>query len=231
MFSRSDRTARGTKWGRTWLVCLGLLAVASGSVRAAAVAETRDFTVLVDGKRVGEAHMTITKQEDGTLTMKCDTDISVTFLLVTYKYTYRGYEVWKDGKLARFNSWCNDNGTSYVVAAIADGDKLKVRVNKQERTIRDDVWLTSYWSQPDTKRLNQTLPLLDADSGVDLEGKFQFLATESRGIAGQTVNVNHFRLSGKVNVDLWYDGSGRLVRREWIEEGHRTVIELNRLRR
>jgi hypothetical protein len=223
--------ARGIKRGGTWVVCLALLALAGGSVRAAAVTETRDFSVLVDGKSTGDAHMTITKYEDGTVTMQGDTDVKVSWLLVNYHYRVRAYEVWKDNKLVRFNSACDDNGKRYVVAAIADGDKIKLSVNKQDRMIRGDVWLTSYWSQPDSKLINQTIPLLDADTGRELEAKLQFIATESRGIAGQTVNVNHFRLNGKVNVDMWYDGSGRLVRQEWIEEGHRTVLELTRLRR
>ena len=38
----------------------------------------------------------------------------------------------------------------------------------------------------------------------------EFIATEKRRIAGQEVNVNHYKLTGKVNVDLWYDGAGRL---------------------
>jgi hypothetical protein len=50
-------------------------------------------------------------------------------------------------------------------------------------------------------------------------------------VAGQVQNVNHYRLSGKVAVDVWYDGSERLVRQEWVEEGHRTVLELARVRR
>jgi hypothetical protein len=207
------------------------LALGAGPGRGTTVAETRDFAVLVDGKHAGDAHMTITKNDDGTVTMQCDTDVKVSVLLATYKYRYRGYEVWKDGKLVRFNSTCDDNGKGYVVTAVPDGAKLKVSVNKQERVIRGDVWLTSYWAQPDNKWINQVIPLLDSDTGKGLEGKFQYVATESRGVAGQTVNVNHFRLSGKVNVDLWYDGSGRLVRQEWLEEGHRTLVELSRLRR
>jgi hypothetical protein len=42
--------------------------------------------------------------------------------------------------------------------------------------------------------------------------------------------MNHYKLTGKVNVDLWYDGSDRLVRQEWVESGHKTVLELVRVR-
>lgn len=32
-------------------------------------------------------------------------------------------------------------------------------------------------------------------------------------------------------MDLWYDDAQRLVREEWVEQGHRTVVELTRVRR
>ena len=85
---------------------------------------------------------------------------------------------------------------------------------------------------PDRVFLRQTLvELIEADTGRDLDGRLRFLGTEQRGIAGQLVNVNHFRVTGKVNVDLWYDGAERLVHQEWLEEGHRAMLELIRVRR
>ena len=39
------------------------------------------------------------------------------------------------------------------------------------------------------------------------------------------------RLAGKnIGIDLWYDEPGRLVRQEWVEDGHRTVVELTGVR-
>src|SRR5689334_13342041 len=61
-------------WGRRvraslWMLLVGwILPGLSTPVRAAEV-ETRDFSVSVDGKHAGDAHMTIYRQEDGTLTM------------------------------------------------------------------------------------------------------------------------------------------------------------------
>ena len=48
---------------------------------------------------------------------------------------------------------------------------------------------------------------------------------------GPEIPLNHYRITGKVNVDLWYDGSERLVRQEWIEQGHKTIVELRGVRR
>jgi hypothetical protein len=217
-----------------WRVLLGvglaLLAPAAGAARAADI-ETRDFTVTVDGKRAGDVHMTIHRQDDGHVQMRCDTDIKVTKLLVTHKYSYRGVEVWKDGRLVRFDSSTDDNGKRYVVSAVAEAGGVRVRVNNVERMVKPEVWLTSYWSLPAPALRNQVLPIIDADDGKDLDGRLQFVATEQRAVAGQNVNLNHYRLVGKTKVELWYDGSDRLVRQEWTEMGHPVVLELNRVRR
>ena len=215
---------------RGWIVA-ALVALAVGGTARAADVETRDFTVLISGKPSGEVHMTIHRQDDNSVVMRCDTDIKVSFGILSYKFVYRGLEVWKDRRLTRLDSNTDDNGKRYIVSAIPDGTNLRLKVNNVEKQVRGDVWVTSYWTLPDPKLRAETLALLDADSGKMLDGKLGFIATEKLRIAGQDVSLNHYRLTGKVNVDLWYDGSERLVRQEWTEQGHKTVLELLRVRR
>ncbi len=214
------------------LLTLTLLSLAGARAPAfAAEIETRDFAVLVAGKPAGEVHMTIHRQDNGLIEMRCDTDIKVHQLIGNYKYIYRGREVWKDHRLVRLDSNTDDNGKRFLVSAVAEADGLHVKVNNVEKMAKADVWLTSYWCLPDPKLRNSTLAILDADSGRDLEGKLQYVATEKRRVAGQEVPLNHYRLTGKVQVELWYDGSDRLVRQEWTEQGHKTALELSRIRR
>lgn len=207
------------------------LAVLSVGVRAgAAEVETRDYTVYIDAKKAGDVHMTVNRQDDGTTAVSCDTDVRVGAIFTLYHYSYRGRESWKDGVLQRFESKANDNGKQFTVTAVAAADGLHVRVNNVEHTAPANVCLTSYWGQPDAKLANQTIPILDADTGRDLQAKVQFVGAEKYGAEGQT--VQHINLSGKgVAIDLWYDAAKRLVREEWMEDGHRTVVDLLRVRR
>lgn len=207
-----------------------LAVLAIPAMARAADIETRDFVVLVSGKPAGEVHMTIHRQDNGITQMRCDTDIRVP-LLLPYKFIYRGLEVWKDRRLVRFDSNTDDNGKRYIVSAVAEGDQLRIKVNNTERLARPDSWLSSYWCLPDPKLRNGPVPLLDADTGRDLDARLEFVANEQRRIAGQTVTLNHYKLKGKVHIDLWYDGTERLVRQEWVETGHRTIVELTRVRR
>jgi hypothetical protein len=209
---------------------LAVLAM-TGAVTRAADIETRDFAVLVSGKQAGEVHMTIHKQDNGSIQVRCDTDIKVPLVIGSYKYVYRGLEVWKDRRLVRLDSNTDDNGNRYLVSAVAETAGLRIKANNVERMARPEVWLTSYWCLPDPKLRADTIPIIDADTGKDLSGKLQFVANEKRHIAGQDTTLNHYKLTGKVHVDLWYDGSERLVRQEWMEQGHKTVIELTRVRR
>jgi hypothetical protein len=218
--------------GSRWVALLTLLTLVGMRVPASsAEIETRDFVVSVAGKTAGEVHMTIHRQDNGLIEMRCDTDIKVHIGLTTYKFIYRGREVWKDHRLVRLDSNTDDNGKRYIVSAVAEAEGLRVKVNNVEKLAKSDVWLTSYWSLPDPKIRGNTLAILDADNGRDLDGKLQYVATEKRRVAGQEVPLNHYRLTGKVNVELWYDGSDRLVRQEWSEQGHKTTLELVRIRR
>ncbi len=226
MVRGQDRPRHGVRQG--WFVVV-LAALCLGVRASAAEVETRDFTVYVDSKKAGDVHMTINRQDDGATSVSCDTDVRVGAIITLYRYSYRGLEEWKNGVLQRFESKTNDNGKKFTVTASKADDGLHVRVNDVEHSAPADVCLTSYWMQPDAKLANQTIPLLDADTGRDLQAKVEFLGPEKYGAEGQT--VQHVHLSGKgVATDLWFDDAKRLVRQEWTEDGHRTVVDLNRVR-
>ncbi len=132
--------------------------------------ERRDFAIFVDGKRAGHYHMAITQREDGLSVMSGQADVQVSYLVYRYIYRYRGVESWKDGRLQRLQSSCNDNGKSLSVNAFADNGNLTVNANGSNRTCPPDAWTTTYWRLPAKKHRDQPLTLLDCDSGRVLNG-------------------------------------------------------------
>jgi hypothetical protein len=208
-----------------------LMLLAVGIAVRAAEVEVRNFTMKVDGKPSGESHMTITQQDDGSLSMSCRAEIKVTKLgLVVYKYSYRGTETWKDGALVRFESQTDDNGKKFTVKADAGKEGVHLRVNKEEHVVRVD-WLTSYWQLPDAEKRKHAIALLDADTGSTMTGAMKYLGTQQISVAGMTVNCFHYRITGPNMVEAWYDAQERLVRQEWMEDGHPAVMELSSIRR
>ena len=218
-------------WGRYGGGLLVLVLALGGPAVRAADVETREFAVRVDKKQAGSYVMTFTRQDDGSVTLAAQANVRVSYLIYKVTYTYQGTETWKDGQLVKLESTCNDDGKQFAVSAWVEGDGLKVRSNGQQRQTRRDVWTTTYWHAPDARFHNQAVPLLDADTGLDINAHCQYVGTEQLPVAGQVQNCKHFRLSGGKTVDAWYDAQDRLVREESLEDGHRVVFELSRIRR
>jgi hypothetical protein len=214
-----------------WLACaLAVLFSAVASVRAAD-SETRAFVVKVDGKPAGHANMTIQQQDDGTTIVSCDTTVRVRVLIKTYTYTCRTRETWKGGRLQQLVSQCNDDGKQFQVSAAAQADGIHVHVNGREHVAKAESWVSSYWTLPDAKLREGIIPVIDADNGRDMQGRLQFIGTAQITTAGQVQNVQHYRFNGPNAIDLYYDAAQRLVRQEWVEDGHPTVLELTRVQR
>jgi hypothetical protein len=213
-----------------WIVGVGVTLLLAAGARAAEK-ETRVFAVLVDGKHAGNANMTIQRQDDGATVVSSDTNVVVKVLIKKYVYTCQAREVWKDGRLQQASSQCNDDGKQFQVSAVAQADGVHVRVNGRERTARPEIWLSSYWTLPDAKLRNQVIPVLDIDNGRDMQVRLQHIGAAQVAVAGQMQNVQHYRLTGTVRIDLYYDANERLVRQEWVEDGHPTVLELKGVRR
>jgi hypothetical protein len=207
------------------LLALGLWLPAAHAEEA----ETRVYNLFVDGKRAGEAVIAIRPHADGSIQVHCTTDVVVRVLLYTFRYQYRGVEVWKDGQLQGLNSTCNDDGKRYAVQVERSDDALRLTVNGRTRLAPGHAWLSSYWQLPPARLRDEPLTVIDADNGRIDRGRLQVVGERTLTIGGQSRRLAHYRLQGRAVIDLWYDGKDRLVRQEWLEEGHRTVLELARI--
>jgi hypothetical protein len=200
---------------------------------ATPVVEHRDFAVLVDGNRAGEFHMAIQPAEDGTDKVTAQANVRISYLagLKVYRYWYRGTEIWKAGRLQRFDSSSNDDGKEFTVSAVAAGQGLNVRANGRDQVVRPDVCLTTFWHGPDPKWRNQAVPLLDADTGEELVGNLVYAGTAPMNVGGQVQKCAGYRVTGKTPWELWFDGQERLVRYKSISDGHRYELVLTSIRR
>jgi hypothetical protein len=228
-----------TRWGSRRvaapvqaLLVLGMLTLTASAPAAAAESEVREFTIHVDGKHAGYYQMTITSQGDGVSVMSGKADVRLSVLLHTYIYHYDGTEVWKHGRLHGLRSSCNDDGKRYQVTAERAGEGLRVHVNGREHHTPGDAWTTSYWRLPEARQRNHPVPLLEADTGKEINGHLHYVGSEDMVVGGQRQPCVHYRVTGTPSpVDLWYDGKERLVRQDYVEDGHRTILQVTSIRR
>ncbi len=221
---------RGMSAARGYALAAALLLGLAGAA-VADDTEVRDYAVQVDGKSVGSNQLVITDRADGSTVVSNRSNVQVR-MLITYTFSYEGTEVWQKNRLLRLDARCNDNRKQYAVNAALDNNALRLRVNDTERVVPVESWSTSYWKLPESKYFNQAIPVVDAGKGEFINGKLDYLGTEQRAVNGQPQNLYHFRVTGgRSPVDLWYDAQHRLVRREFMALGHRTVMELVGIRR
>jgi hypothetical protein len=219
---------------RAWLTTmLGLVAAGIGLVlfgqpraRAADV-EIRTFSIQIDGKKSGDYQMTINHQDDGAVSLSTQSDVRVTLLAIpVYTYNYRAVEIWKNGRLQHFESNGKEKGKEFSVRADAAGANLHVVANGQEHSAPADVWTTSCWCLPAPGFRNNNVTLLGCDNGNVKVSQLQYIGTDQVKVAGQMQGCAHYRVTKDAPHDLWYDAQERLVRDEWLSDGHRTVLEL-----
>ncbi len=209
-----------------------LLASTGAGTIVAAEAETRRFAIHIDGKPAGSYQMMIRQEEDGTAVVNSHAHAKVKLGFVTlYHYSYLGTETWKNGRLTRLDSTTNDNGDEYNLHAEAQGDGLRLRVNGKERVVVGNIWTTSYWRLPGSLGANGAIPLLDPDSGKQSAGKLELIGNAQITVGGKNVPCTHYRVSGDVQVELWFDAQRRLLRQDSVEDGHRTVLQIEEISR
>jgi hypothetical protein len=223
----------GRKIAMRWKsLVLGTLFLAAVSSASAAESEVREFTIHVDGKHAGSYQMTITSRDNGVTVMSGKAEVRLKVLFKTYVYTYDGTEVWKHHRLDGFRSNCFDDGKRFQVAAEAVGKGLRVSVNGSEYMTRGEAWLTSYWHLPEAKYRNQPIPLVEADTGKLINGRLHYIGAERMVVGGETHSCQHYRVTGGPSpVDLWFDARERLVRQDYMDDGHRTILQLRSIRR
>lgn len=193
--------------------------------------QTRTFKASVDGRERGRLVMLFTKRNDGIETVRGDAELNFNFVVYRYKYTSIGTETWKDGRLIRLASESDYNGEKFVLQATATEENLEYEVNGETQRTATDAWITTHWREPSADKVGRKLTLLDSDKGQQRAGTLKKIGADKTIVSGQEIDTTHYRIRGDVEVDVWYDDEGRLVRQDSLESGHRMVLELSKTQR
>jgi len=193
--------------------------------------QTREFKISIDGTERGKLTMQLAKRDDGTETMRGQTALSFNFVVYNYRYSSSGTEVWKSGRLLQLKNESDYNGDKYIVQASAQKQELAIEVNGETQRTDADVWVTSYWREPEPHKVGQKLSLFEADKGRKRTGTLKRIGTEQLSVAEKKVKATRYQIRGDVEVDVWYDEEKRLMRQDTLESGHRALLELTQITR
>lgn len=193
--------------------------------------EQRDFSVFIDGKESGSSRMTIVQKDDGTTYMSATLNVKFRQLIAEYTFKLETQEWWKGGRLVGLKTSSNDNGKKTEITAAVDNNQLRMRVNGKDSFINPETWTTSFWKLADAKYHNKNVPVLEVDTGKEYTSELKYIGTEKLKL-GELTDCYHFRVMANPSpVDLWYDRFHRVVRVEFTESGHRTIMQLTKISR
>lgn len=185
---------------------------ASATSEPAGVPENRElaFTVLRDGSEIG-THVIRFERGDDVLQVDVATDIKVTLPLVDialYRFTHRGHEVWKNGRLTKLDSRTHDDGEDHELAVSADGTDLMVKSDVGTHTSDPGIVPASLWNP----RLQKQSVLLNTLDGTEMKVTINDLGRQIVTVRGESREATHLRVEGDLNRELWYDEAGHLVK-------------------
>jgi hypothetical protein len=217
---------------RCLLICLALLAPL-GFARADDT-EVREFSIFVDGKEAGSSRMTIIQKDDGASYMSATLDVKFRHLLIIdYAINLRTQEWWKNGKLIGMETVSTENGKkTEVTVGLDKKNNLGMRINGKETALKADIWTNSYWKLADARFHNKQVPILEVDTGKEFNTDLKYVGVEKIKVGGQLIDCYRFLVAAAPGpIDLWYDKYHRLVRQEFTESGHKTIVKLETIKR
>lgn len=227
----------GRTRGRLALACLAVVACAAGPARPAHADDTeyRDYVIFVDGRESGQSRITMIEKADGSTSVTAVAKVRVKLagLFTAYSYEVETQEQWKAGRLVSLKSVATEDGKTTRVEVSRTGEQLRVVINGTGgNNLRSDVWPSSYWKLADKQFHNKQVPIIDSDTGNELIGQLDYVNLEKLKIGSKLDDCYHFRVTGiPVPIDLWFDRYHRMVRQEFTESGHRTIVQVIAVRR
>lgn len=167
---------------------------------------TRTFDIVREGKKIGTDIVEIEKQGD-TTNVKFTTHISVVIIIEVYHYDHSSVETWKGNQFVSFKSQTDDNGKKHTLSATAAGDKVQFDLDGSKHSESKSLLPATFWNKPTPG----TLQFFEESVGKPLTVKIADAGDESITVHGTKIQAHHYRVSGDLERDLWFDGD-KLVR-------------------
>ena len=168
-----------------------------------------EFDIYRNKNHIGK-HIFSFKRSEGQLAIESEINFEIKkFGIVLYKYHVNGTEIYKDGKLIKFNSKTNQNGKEKYVNLKLEGENYIIDGSSYQGKTPVDFLLGTWWNHS----IVQAKAQISAVSGRIIEQKVTFLGKEIIKLGDKNYNTLHFNFSStdkklakdkKLNTDVWY---------------------------
>lgn len=179
------------------------------------------FDVFMEGDKVGQDRITFNRNGD-TLVVERTVNLSYSFAYVNFlDYTHKSRDYWKHGRLVKVEGRTNNNGEKLTVRARRDGEEMVIIEGEKPGRTPSRVIPTSWWNHGITKGPS----LLDTQYGRYRSVSVEKVGEASRRKGSETVTADHYRVSGDLELQLWYGPDEELVGIEFERKGYTFTYE------
>jgi hypothetical protein len=165
------------------------------------------YTVLRNGDPIG-THAYSFREKGARMVVDINTDIKVKVAFLTvYRFEHKAIEEWHRGKMVSTTSVTNDDGEDHKLKISFGGSNLKINGDGKLSVAAYGAMPASLWN-PDTVKNTSLINTLD--------GKIMAITVDDLGqeqvmVKGHKTATQHYRLSGDLERELWFDPKGTLV--------------------
>ena len=169
-----------------------------------------EFEIYRNNKHIGK-HTFSFKKLHGQLAVESEINFEIKKVGITfYKYHVSGMEIYKDGKLIKFNSKTNQNGKEKYVNMKLENEEYIIDGSSYKGKVPADYLIGTWWNHKIVKATAQ----ISAVSGRIIKQKVTFLGEETIELGNKSYNTLHFNFSStdkklvkdkKLNTYVWYE--------------------------
>lgn len=206
-------------------LCLGLAspalvpASASESVMSATMTAPRAwqprpgdeirFRVLRQGSPFGTHAVRFEAGPGDTLIARTRVDLRAGLGPVTlFRYELNAAETWQSGELISADGELRVDGNRRSMKARREGDVLRIDGSGFSGLAPGDIIPASHWNYAQTRGSH----ILSTEDGELIPVKVTARGVETIEAGGRTIEARRYLMDSDIDVDLWYDETGRWVK-------------------
>lgn len=174
---------------------------------AALYSPVTTYSIFRKGKNIGRHTLTV-DESNGAINIDVDSRITVRVLKIpVFKFRYKSTENWADNKLVTVTSSTTTNNETEKSSLTNSGSKSVLSGDSGDMETALLHFATNHWH---IGAVLQTR-LFNTIKGVESNVMVTSIGTETLLINGESIKATHYKYSGDIIAQSWYDENNRWV--------------------
>ena len=205
-----------------------VLGASASMTRAAERAGVFTFTVTRDGAPIG-SHRVAFRHDGERTEIDAEMELKVSFAMVPlYYFSNQRHEVWQGNEPLMITSKTDDNGEKLDITLRPDGVGYLRTVNDRVDKLDGSTKVLAIWNQATVEAKPGLFASVIEDETLELA--FTLVGKETMVVDGHRMEVDHYRMTGQEERDIWYDADGQVVRVRFMRDGSEIEYRRNEYR-